>query len=201
MRWCLLILLLPTLSNAQKYTTADLQKLRLYSTGSFSRLGSDSSHTSSQTESLKINSIWTKRKDGLWLFAERTDSIKKYQVWHYYFQDDTTLVLQFLDFKEPEKAIQLSKDIKWETNLKIFNLLTKHGCELYLKKGKSNFWGNSIGKDCLAENKEIEYLIFEIELNKNSIALGEAGYNKEDTLISGAIGKGKPFVRTLKSPK
>ncbi|MEO5592135.1 MAG: CpcT/CpeT family chromophore lyase [Chitinophagaceae bacterium] len=201
MRWCLIIIFLPLFGRAQKFTAADLRQLKLYSTGFFSNDVQVKADTHVISSGLKIQPIWQKRKDGIWMFTERTDTGHHYQVWHFYLQDDTTLVMQFLDFKEVQKAVQISSDVKQQSNLYLYNLFTRHGCEVYLKKNETGYAGRSLGKDCSANIAGIEYIMFNIALTKNTIDWRQAGYDKEDKELPSAVTGNYKFIKHVKSLK
>jgi hypothetical protein len=180
-------------ANAQKYAARDLQKIKLYCTGSF--VSELHATTDSLTARLRIRPIWNKRKDGVWLFAEKKGSVDQYQVWHFYIEDDSTLLLQCLSFKEENQAVQLGKDFTLQSKLKFYNLLNRHGCELYLKKNKLGYNGYSVGKDCYPEKNGVEYAQYAIDINKSGILLKEAGYSKDDKLLYGNEGAGIMFLK------
>jgi hypothetical protein len=180
MRWYLLLLLSPMPGQAQPFTTADLRQLKVYSTGLFSNDGQVKADTRSIKSGLKVQPLWPKRKDGIWLFAERTDTAQYYQVWHFYLQDDTTLLMQFLDFKDSAKAVQLSRDIKQEADLYLYHLITRHGCEVYLKKNKKGYSGSSSGKECFTGVPGTEYLAFSMAFTKTGIDWKEQSFDKDD---------------------
>ncbi|MEP6748712.1 MAG: CpcT/CpeT family chromophore lyase [Bacteroidota bacterium] len=181
MRWCLLMLLYFSLPAwAQKFSAADVRLLKLYGTGSFSNEAQVKAGVHAIQSSLKVQPIWPKRKDGIWLFAEKTDTSPHYQLWHFYLQDDTTVLMQFLDFKTIQKAQQLSQDIKQQSGLSLNNLLLRRGCELYCKKNKSGYTATSSGKDCLANKAAIEYITYNILFTKNSIVWQETGFDKDE---------------------
>ena len=195
-------LLLAALSlpgRAQKFSAADLRMLNTYSTGFFTndlQVKTDSVHFIQSV--LKVQPVWVKRKDGVWLFAEKTDSIHHYQVWHFYLQDDTTVLLQFLDFKMNKQALQLSQDIKQQSNLSLNNLITRQGCGLYLKKNKTVYEAGSAGKDCLADKPGVEYLTYNIAFTKNAITWQENDFNKDDQPSTAGAYK---FIKQDKLPK
>jgi hypothetical protein len=186
MRWWLIILLIfPLLAGAQKFSAADLRLLKSYSTGVFSNGAQTKADTQLIQPVLKVQPLWQKRKDGIWLFIEKTDTGHRYQVWHFYLQDDSTVLMQFLDFKENQKAVQLSQDIKQQSALYLNNLLIRQGCEGYLKKNKMQYTATSGGKDCLAGKSGIEYLTCRITITKNSIVWQETGFDKDDKPLTG----------------
>ena len=201
-RYCLMMILtLPLIGQAQKFSAADLKLLKLYSTGSFSNEVQAKADTHFIKTTLKMQPIWQQRKDGIWMFAEKADTAQRYQVWHFYKQDDTTMVLQFLDFKEKQKALQVSQDVKQQANLNLYNLFTRHGCEVYLKKNKSSYAGSSEGKDCFLDIPGTEYFSYKAALTKNSISLLETGFNKDDKQVMGSTSGAYNFIKKIKSLK
>jgi hypothetical protein len=199
MRCCLLMVLLFSLPGwAQKFSAADLRLLNAYSTGIFTNDVQAKADTHFLKASLKVQPIWPKRKDGVWLFVEKTDTGRYYQVWHFYLQDDTTVLLQFLNFKVNQQAVQLSQDIKQQSKLYMYNLLARHGCELYMKKNKTGYVATSAGKDCLAKGLGIEYTAFNISLTKNTIVWQENSFDKDDRKTEGRAYNYSKQVKSLK---
>jgi hypothetical protein len=184
--WLIIAFIFPLLAGAQKFSAADLRLLRSYSTGVFSNNVQAKADTHFIQSMLKVQPLWQKRKDGIWLFIEKTDTGHRYQVWHLYLQDDTTVLMQFLDFKENQQAVQLSRDMKQQSGLRLNNLLIRQGCEGYLKKDKMRYTATSKGKDCLANRAGIEYLTYTITFTKNSLEWQETGFNKDDKPLTGS---------------
>ena len=201
MRYCLLIVLIPLFSQAQRYTALDIKQLKLYSTGIFSNNVQAKTDTQFVRSALHLQPIWQKRKDGAWLFVERTDTGTHYQVWHFYQQDDTTLVLQFLDFKEPQKALELSRNIKQQSNLFIYNLFHRHGCEVYLKKNKTGYVGTSLGKECFVNAAGSEYVSLTVGFTKNGISWQQVNFDKDDRELPGILKGSYKFLKTPNSSK
>lgn len=198
-RCCLLMLLLFSLPGwAQKFSVADLRLLNAYSTGIFTNDIQVKADTLFLKSSLKVQPIWPKRKDGVWLFAEKTDTGRYYQVWHFYLQDDTTILLQFLNFKVNQQAVQLSQDIKQQSKLFMYNLLARHGCELYLKKIKMGYMATSAGKDCIISETGIAYTTFNISFAKNTIVWQENVFDKDDKKTEGGEYRFSKQVKSLK---
>lgn len=202
MRCCWILLFLPVFAGAQHFSAADLRQLKTLSTGVFANnapAGADAQYVKT---GLTLQPIWTERKDGLWVFAERTDTARKYQLWHFYLQDDTTFVLQFLSFKDTLKAAQLSRDSKQQSNLYVYNLFTIHGCEVYLKKNKTGYSGSSAGKECFTNVPGTEYLLINMGFTKNSIVWQEMGFDKDDKAVSSSVNSSDTFTRqSVKSSK
>ncbi len=135
------------------------------------------------------------------MFVKQTDSLEQYQVWHYYIQDDTTLILQLLQFKVIEKAKLLVKDINQQAKLNIFDLLTRHGCEIYMKKINNGYTGATAGNDCYTSFNDAEYLTENISVTKSSITRLEMGFNKEDKKVYGYVDAVYNFTRKIKPSK
>ncbi|MEP7277181.1 MAG: CpcT/CpeT family chromophore lyase [Bacteroidota bacterium] len=129
---------------------------------------------------LRIQRIWPKRNDGLWLLTERTDTNHCSQVWHFYIQDDSTLVMQFLVFRAEEKTLQQGKDNMQAPVIRMNNLLTRGGCERYLKKTRTGYVGRSAGKDCLADKTGTDYFTCDMEFTRNTLIWQETRFNKDN---------------------
>ncbi|MFM2364086.1 MAG: hypothetical protein RLZZ316_2988 [Bacteroidota bacterium] len=178
MRWLLIWLLLPLAGVAQKLTANDVNRIKLFCTGSFSTPVADTS----QLQLLITKAIWPKRKDGVWIYAEQkaVATVRKQQVWHFYIADDSTLVWQFFDFKEPEKFSGLHQNLQLENSLKVFHLLGKSGCELYLrKKDKNTFAGATDGKECYSLQEGVAYCFSEAFITAAQLQILEKSFNKD----------------------
>ena len=201
-RWCLLIGLLPLLGTAQQFTGADMKQLKRYSSGVFTNRVQAAADTHFIQSTLHIQPIWPKRKDGIWLFADRADTGHYYQVWHYYLQDDSTLVLQFFDFKDGQKALQLTKDIKQQSNLYLYHLFTSHGCDVYLKKDTTGFTGGTTGKDCFTTGiPGAEYRVLNIAITMNGITWKETTFDKENKEVAAVLTRSGTYAKTPKPKK
>jgi hypothetical protein len=176
MRWLLICLLFPLAGLGQRLTATDINRVKLFCTGTYATADSV------QPKLLVTKPIWPKRKDGAWIYAEQKegDSITKQQVWHFYLADDSTLVWQFFDFKEPEKFTGLHKNLQLESTLKIFHLQGKTGCELYLRKKQKNvFAGTTNGTECYGALPEVAYCVGEASISVAGLQITEKSFNKD----------------------
>jgi len=196
-RYYLLIMLLPLFGNAQKFSAADIKQLKLYSSGMFSNDGQAKSDPLFIKTGLKLQPIWQKRKDGAWLFAEKTDTAASYQVLHFYLQDDSTLLIQFLDFKQASKGVQLSRDINQQSAIVLYDLALRNGCEVYLKKNKIGYTGTSSGKDCFIGQAGTEYVTVMMTITKNAIDWQQAGFDKDGNMLQSVHGGNYHFVKQV----
>ncbi|MFT3933435.1 MAG: CpcT/CpeT family chromophore lyase [Chitinophagaceae bacterium] len=194
-RFCWIACLLPMFAAAQKLSDADIRQLKAFSTGVFSNEAQAKADAKFLLTELKVQPIWQKRKDGVWLFAERKDTAHTYQVWHFYLQDANTLLMQISDFKDTSKAAQLSLDIKKETNLVLNNLLVRHGCELYVKKNKTSYEGTSSGKECFANTPGTEYVTLSAVFAKGTLSWQQISYDKEDKELSSTANGNYLFIK------
>lgn len=179
MRYALLLfLLLPGSVQAQRFSTADLRMLKTYASGWFQTMVNDKVPAGA---ALHLQPIWPKRKDGVWTFAVRSDSgrIPVYQVWHFYQQDDTTLLLQLLDFKDSAKGAELAADINKQSALAFFHLAPLRGCEIYLAKSKNGYTGTSSGQECFVSQPGVEYLSLSLSLTAGGIEWTQKAFDKD----------------------
>lgn len=177
----LLVCLFPAALWAQRFTAGDLRQLKTMSAGRFQTMANDKAGRSACPSKLQMNPIWPKRKDGVWTFVQRTDSGRtpQYQVWHFYQQDDTTMVVQFLDFKDSSRAVELAADLNKQTNLAFFQLAPLRGCEIYLAKNKSGYTGTSSGQECFVRESGAEYLSLSLSLTGTGISWTQNAFDKD----------------------
>lgn len=179
-----LVCLFPVALLAQRFTAGDLRQLKTMATGHFQTIANDKAGWSASPSKLQMNPIWPKRKDGVWIFAQRTDSGRtaQYQVWHFYQQDDTTMVAQFLDFKDSTKAAGMAADLSKQSTLAFFQLVPLRGCEIYLAKNKSVYTGTSSGQECFVRQPGAEYLSLSLSLSIAGIDWTQQAFDKDGQL-------------------
>jgi hypothetical protein len=174
---------------AQRYTLADVQQVQLLTLGTFA--AQDSSNTSKK-DSLQVKPLWTKRKDGAWLLVAQkegtTDSlVTDFYVWHFYLQDDTTLLLQLLPCKEAQKAADVFNKRALEASLSLVDLKNMNGCEVYIKRMKGNkYVGTNKGTDCSMKYPQAEHEYIEASFSKNGIGWWQKGLGKEAKQVAGS---------------
>jgi hypothetical protein len=199
-RYCWLLLFFPLYAHAQKLSGADLRKIKLYCSGSFSNAQQVKADSASPA-TIRIQTIWIKRKDGIWLFADKKDSAMHAQIWHFYLQDDTTLILQTLDFRNNFNPNQLRENIADQSKLTIYNLVSHSGCEIYIKRNKSDgYHGTSSGKDCYADTGGARYYRYEVYIDSKRFSWTEQWFDKDDHEITHSKEKAVVFNRAV-SPK
>src|SRR5688572_33030777 len=88
---------------------------------------------------LRMVPIWKKSKDGYWLYVEQSiataqDKPYRQRVYHLSLEDDTTIVIQVYELKNPLQYTGAWND---QTKLKLItrdSLITRQGCGIYLQK-------------------------------------------------------------------
>lgn len=177
----LLVCLFPFALFAQRFTAGDLRQLKTLATGHFQTLANDNAGPSASASKLQMDAIWPKRKDGVWTFVQRADSGRapQYQVWHFYQQDDTTMIVQFLDFKDSSRAAELAADLKKQSTLAFFHLAPLRGCEVYLAKNKTGYTGTSSGQECFVRQPGVEYLSLSLSLTTGGIDWTQNAFDKD----------------------
>ncbi len=199
---CLFFLLQPLL--AQKTSTRDLQQLKALMTGSFSNHNQAKADTSFQEILLEIRPIWTRRKDGVWLYVEQAIAASparpyRQRVYHLYIADDSTLVSQVFELKEPDKYAGWWKEPRRFDSVKFQALGNKVGCEVYLRKTKSGgYTGGTEGQDCLSTLQGASYATSEAAISKNEMRTWDRGWNADQQQVWGSRNGPYIFVRTIR---
>ena len=178
---------------AQKLGQKELVQLKTFMQGSFSSGQQAKSDTSFLPISLEMKQVWTKRKDGYWLYVEQAQIItpaKPYQqrMYHLYLQDDTILVSQVFEFKDPSIVVGWWKEPRRFDSLKFYALGSRIGCEVYLKKNKQGeFTGNTLGKECESTIKGASYATSEVIINKSGLRSWDRGWDADGKQVWGSI--------------
>jgi hypothetical protein len=199
--FCLLLFVCPLLVLGQRFSGADIKLLKTYTAGVFTNAAQLKTDSSAGQSVLTLQPIWPKRRDGGWLLVTRTDTARQYQLWHFYLQDDTTFLLQFLDFKDTAKAGQINRNINLQNSLFLYDLITRHGCEIYLTKTKKGYAGSSSGKDCYLETQGTEYAGFTLSFTKNSIEWKQVDFDKKDNPLPATFTGTYKYNKQVKSLK
>lgn len=195
-----LFLLLQSLQ-AQKTGPKDLLQLRNLMTGSFHSLLQNKADSATGSINLEIRTIWTKRKDGYWLYAEEATTASpaipyRQKVWHLYPFDDSTLACQLFELKDPGKYAGWWKEPRRFDSVKFQALGNKVGCEWYLRKTKTgSFIGGTDGQDCLSTLPGTSYTTSEVEIGKKEIHIRERFWNADQQPVSET---NLVFVRTIR---
>lgn len=198
----LLLLSQPLL--AQKQASKDLLQLRNLMTGSFSTHAQSLADTTFQDINLEVRQIWTRRKDGFWLYVEQAAAASmgqpyRQRVYHLYVADDSTLVSQVFELKEPETYTGWWKEPRRFDSVKFQALSNKVGCEVYLRKTKTgSFTGATEGQDCLSTLRGASYATSEVVIGKKELHTWDRGWNADQQQVWGSRNGPYVFVRRIR---
>ncbi len=182
----------------------DLSALRVMLTGAFTNSMQAKQDTGFAERELLVAQVWKKRKDGIWLYMEQNqiDGPTKtiYQrMCHLYVQDDSTIVGQFFDFKEPSRYSGWTRTPQRFDSVKFYALSNRTGCELFLRRDPSGvFSGATDGKDCGSKNREAHYSSTEIRVSTGHIELWERDWDAAGVQKGGSINGAYRFQRKVK---
>lgn len=189
---------------AQRTSTRDLLQLKALMAGSFSNHDQAQADTSFQEILLEIRPIWSRRKDGVWLYVEQAAAASPAQpyrqrVYHLYIADDSTLVSQVFELKEPEKYKGWWKEPKRFDSVKFQALSNKVGCEVYLRKTKTgSFTGGTEGQDCLSTLRGASYATSEATISRKEMRTWDRGWNADQQQVWGSRNGPYVFVRSIR---
>lgn len=143
--------------------------------------------------SLQMKPVWQKRKDGFWLYVEQAmlnEISRPYRqrMYHLYLQDDSILVSQVFEFKEPSLYIGWWATPARFDSLKFAALSSRVGCEVYLRKNKSGqFEGATDGKECVSSLKGASYATSEVIVEKGQVLSWDRGWNADGIQVWGSV--------------
>lgn len=178
---------------SQKLNNKDLLQLKSYMQGSFSSEEQSKKDTAFLAITLHMKQVWPRRKDGYWLYVEQATAISqdkpyRQRVYHLYLQDDSTLVSQVFEFKEPETVAGWWKEPRRFDSLKFFALSSRTGCEVYIHKNKKGqFQGSTMGKECQSSLRGASYASSEVLIDKTGIRSWDRGWNTDDIQVWGSV--------------
>ena len=185
----------------QKIKKDDLLKLRDMMSGSFSSEAQAFRDTNYYDIRLQMKPIWTDNKNGYWFYVEQAmaktiDKPYRQRIYHLSKFNDTCIVSQVYNLKEPLRfagAYNLEKPL---SGLTPDSLEMKDGCAIYLiKKGKEHFIGSTPGKQCASNLRGASYTTSEVSVIQNLIVSWDRGFDSNDKQVWGATQGGYMFVK------
>lgn len=177
---------------AQKLGNRDLIQLKSFLQGNFSSEQQSETDTSYSSVTLYMKQVWPRRKDGYWLYVEQAmrqtpDKPYRQRMYHLYLQDDSTLVSQVFEFKDPASLVGWWKEPKRFDSLKFFALSSRPGCEVYISKNKKGqFIGSTQGKECSSVLRGASYATSEVIIDNAGIRSWDRGWSADQQQVWGA---------------
>ena len=156
---------------------------------------------------LRMKPIWKDRPDGYWFYVEQAVESSQHQpyrqrVYHLYLRDDTTIVSQVYELRNPTQYIGAWKNDSLPGIIATDSLIVKEGCAIYLFKicEKGVYRGSTPGKECLSSLRGATYATSEVTICKDRMVSWDRGWNDQGQQVWGAEEGGYIFIRrkTLK---
>jgi hypothetical protein len=202
----LLVFLISQITNSQSLPVGkkDLRKLYAYMAGEFSSEAQATSDSTFFHVKLRMVPIWPKQKDGCWLYVEQaiaTSEDKPYRqrVYHVFGHDDTTIVSQVYEIKNPLQYAGGWKDPSKLAPLAMDSLISRQGCGIYLhKQPDGSFSGSTPGKQCLSSMRGATYATSEVTIYPDKVLSWDRGWDAHDIQVWGAVKAGYVFVKEKK---
>jgi CpeT protein len=179
---------------------ADLDSLRSYMVGSFSAT-EQTADGSTRNIHLNINTVWTHRIDGVWLYAEQAldsslDKPYSQVVYHLFPINDTTVVSQAYDIIEPASVIGAWHNPGLFDPLLIGALKLRVGCGVMLHKYAGvGYTGSTQARQCSTDKSGAAYITTDVKISRNKLQLWERGWDAYDKQVWGGVQEGYVFVK------
>ena len=190
---------LPAFSQNLPLGKKDLKEQRDMMAGTFSSEAQSKEDADFFHISLEMRPIWQKNKDGYWLYVEQAmattkDKPYRQRVYHLYQMDDTTLVSQVYELKEPEKFAGKANDPTALGSLTPDQLVSKEGCGIFLRKTKTGiFEGSTQDKACPSNLRGARFTTSKVTLTKDGMESWDQGWDANGQQVWGATKGGYRF--------
>jgi CpeT protein len=182
----------------------DVKTLSGYMAGEFTSEAQATADSTFFHVNLSMVPVWTDSKDGYWLYVEQAiatapDKPYRQRIYHLTQEDDTTIVSQVFEIRNPSQYAGAWKDRELLDHLSQDSLITRQGCGIYLHKvDKETFSGSTPGKQCLSSLRGAKYATSQVVIHPDSIVSWDRGWDIYDKQVWGAVLGGYLFVKTSK---
>ncbi|HQW26771.1 MAG TPA: chromophore lyase CpcT/CpeT [Saprospiraceae bacterium] len=189
-------------SQALPVKSKDLKTLYGYMAGEFSSGAQATADSAFFHVMLRMAPIWKKSKDGYWLYVEQSiataqDKPYRQRVYHLSLEDDTTIVSQVYELKNPLQYTGAWKD---QTRLEVItrdSLINRQGCGIYLhKQADMSFRGSTRDNECLSAIRGAAYATSEVTILADKVLSWDRGWDTKGVQVWGAVKSGYVFVKT-----
>lgn len=172
----------------------DIHEVSSWIEGSYSNERQAKQDTSFQHQRLEIRRIWMDRQDGVWFVMERfaagfeTSPIRwvEKRVLHIHGVEENLTEVRIFKWKDVTNKSEL-----WENPEKVAeytpsDLRLLRGCEIYLQRSSSAFFGGTHGMACSSDWPGVSYMNTTISIAEQSMALWERGFSADNKQILGS---------------
>lgn len=181
-------------------SSADLDMLASFMTGSFNSTAQAASDSDYFDIRLHMARIWKNRTDGFWFYVEqamasRQDKPYRQRVYHVTQRSDGTFESAVFTVNEP---LRFAGDWKKENplaSLTVDSLIARAGCSITLRKNGDAFEGSTVGKQCPSDLRGAAYATSEVKIFADRLVSWDRGWGKDDTQVWGAEKGGYIFMK------
>jgi len=200
----ILFLLISQIAFAQvlPVKSKDLKTLCGYMAGEFSSGAQATSDSTFFHVMLRMVPLWKKNKDGYWLYVEQSiataqDKPYRQRVYHLSLHDDTTIVSQVYELKNPLQYTGAWEDQTKLEGLSMDSLINRQGCGIYLhKQADLSFRGSTKDQQCLSAMRGAAYATSEVTIFPDKVLSWDRGWDTKGVQVWGAVKSGYVFVKT-----
>lgn len=192
--------LLPAQSS--KVGKKDLKTLQEYMSGTFNSEAQSLSDSTYFHVSLHMAPLWPKSKDGYWLYVEQAiatspDKPYRQRVYHLFLEDDTTIISQVYDIRNPMQYTGAWGDQELLQTLTLDSIIFRQGCGIYLHRHPNgSFSGTTPGRECLSSLRGSVYATSEVTVYPDRLISWDRGWNENGVQVWGATKGAYVFVRS-----
>lgn len=188
-------------SQSLSVSKKDVRRLYEYMAGDFNSGAQAASDSAFYHVKLRMVPIWPQQKKGYWLYVEQAiagaeDKPYRQRMYHVFRQDDTTIVSQVYEIKNPLQYAGGWNDLSKLTPLSQDSLINRQGCGIYLhKKADGSFTGATPGKECLSSLRGATYATSEVTIYPDKVLSWDRGWDASDRQVWGAVKSGYIFLK------
>lgn len=197
-RLCVVITAASTIALSAKSAVPDdldLQELTTWFEGSYSNERQAKQDSSFEHQRIEVRRIWMDRQDGVWFVMERFAAGKENETLRWVEQnvlrihgvEENLIEVQSFKWKDFRNKSGLWKNPEKAAEYTPGELGLLRGCEMYLQRNSSAFFGGTHGMACSAGRPLVSYMNITISIADQSVALWERGYSPDNKQISGSV--------------
>jgi CpeT protein len=130
------------------------------------------------------------KTDGVWFILERfhtdsSDTPLQQRVLHIHGVEENLTEMRVFVWKDPRKAKGLWKNLEEASKLSTADLRLQRGCEMYLQRDATSFFGGTHGMAC-SYIPGTSYTSISVRIADQGLALWERGYSADNKQIFGS---------------
>jgi len=197
-----LIIFSPVILFAQKkIVKEDLNRLKLYMSGSFNSELQSKNDSDFFNIHLTMKPIWEDRTDGFWLYVEQAivsslDRPYRQRIYHVNIFNDTVIKSEVFEMKSPLRFAGAFKDISKLKSLTLDSIESRTGCAILLKVQKDkSFIGSTNQQDCASSLRGATYATSEVLIFEDKLVSWDRGWDKDAKQVWGAVKWGYQFIK------